>query len=149
MSWNECSRLPLPISCGGILESCFWWKVRGGVDVTLLTRENRLPLTGLGVEKTDGKGTTLHAQSIDVWTMEWKRFSIGCVFFHDESFDHASFSLLQLLPVAKNAKTSLLGFFWHVSWYKRERSGFCMKKPVSLWFQQKTTKNCHWESSVK
>ena len=61
--------------------------------LTFAENLNRFSLAGLGVEKKDGKGTTSHSRSISFSEYGMKNF-FDFVFFEEESFVHASFSLL-------------------------------------------------------
>ena len=52
-------------------------------------------MAGMVVEKQDGEGTTPHSARIGFLEYGMKNF-LNCVFFDEESFVHASFTLLQL-----------------------------------------------------
>ena len=58
-------------------------------------RQFKFSLAGLGVEKKDGESTTTLSGRIIFWEYGMKIF-FDCEFFDEESFVHASFSLLQL-----------------------------------------------------
>ena len=111
-----------------------WWKNRKSADVA--DGPNCSSLAGLGVEKKYGERATPHSRCISFLEYGMKK-SFICVFFDEESFVHASFSLLQLSVYfcsrfhleksdfgCKSSKNIVFGIFECFFWYELERSRF-------------------------